>query len=122
MNGLGNSSDVVGWYLYDLMGVSCGVFVFVLMNRKIYNEDGVGGMYVYFFWWLDNKKLDFFCGYYLEIWGGLGMFFYGFGFNVLEMNKYIGGDIGGYGIKFWEDVKWFYGVIMGIVGCGEVIV
>ena len=120
-NGLGNSSDVVGRYLHDSTGSSRGAFVPALMNRKTYNEDGVGGMHVYSPWWLDNKKLDFPRGYHLEIWGGLGMPSYGFGFNVTEMNKYIGGDIGGYGTKLREDVKRFYGATMGIAGRGEAI-
>ena len=34
-------------------------FIPELINRKTYNEDGVGGMHVYSPWWLDNKKLDF---------------------------------------------------------------
>ncbi|MBX2877401.1 MAG: GMC family oxidoreductase [Saprospiraceae bacterium] len=120
-NGLGNSSDVVGRYLHDSTGASRSAFVPALMNRKTYNEDGVGGMHVYSPWWLDNKKLDFPRGYHLEIWGGLGMPAYGFGFNVTEMNKYIGGDIGGYGTKLREDVKRFYGATMGISGRGEAI-
>lgn len=120
-NGLGNSSDHVGRYLHDSTGASRSAFVPALMNRKIYNEDGVGGMHVYSPWWLDNKKLDFPRGYHLEIWGGLGMPAYGFGFNATEMNKYIGGDIGGYGTKLREDVKRFYGATMGISGRGEAI-
>lgn len=120
-NGLGNSSDHVGRYLHDSTGASRSAFVPALMNRKTYNEDGVGGMHVYSPWWLDNKKLDFPRGYHLEIWGGMGMPSYGFGFNVSEMNKYIGGDIGGYGTKLRADVKRFYGATMGISGRGESI-
>ncbi|MEZ5042660.1 MAG: GMC family oxidoreductase [Saprospiraceae bacterium] len=121
-NGLGNSSDNVGRYLHDSTGSSRSAFVPALMNRKTnYNEDGVGGMHVYSPWWLDNKKLDFPRGYHLEIWGGMGMPSYGFGFNVSEMNKYIGGSIGGYGTKLREDVKRFYGATMGISGRGESI-
>lgn len=120
-NGLGNSSDHVGRYLHDSTGASRSAFVPAMMNRKTYNEDGVGGMHVYSPWWLDNKKLDFPRGYHLEIWGGLGMPSYGFGFNATEMNKYIGGDIGGYGTKLREDVKRFYGATMGISARGESI-
>ena len=43
------------------------------MDRKRYNEDGVGGMHVYTPWWLDNKKLDFPRGYHIEVGGGYGM-------------------------------------------------
>ena len=43
-------------------------FIPELINRKTYNEDGVGGMHVYSPWWLDNKKLDFPRGYHIEVW------------------------------------------------------
>jgi choline dehydrogenase-like flavoprotein len=94
-------------------------FVPQLMNRKIYNEDGVGGMHVYTPWWLDNKKLDFPRGYHLEINGGLGMPTYGFGFKSNELNKFIGEQVGGYGNRLREDVKKFYGSLIGIAMRGE---
>lgn len=120
-NGLGNSSDVVGRYLHDSTGSSRAGFIPGLMNRKTYNEDGVGGMHVYSPWWLDNKKLDFPRGYHIEVWGGLGMPAYGFGFDTTAMNKYIGGTIGGYGDKLRDDVKKFYGSVLGFGGRGEAI-
>ena len=43
-------------------------FIPRLINRKTYNEDGVGGMHVYSPWWLDNKDLDFARGYHIEQW------------------------------------------------------
>lgn len=117
--GLGNSSGLIGKYLHDSTGASRAAFIPGLMDRKVYNEDGVGGMHVYTPWWLDNKKLDFPRGYHLEIWGGLGMPSYGFGFGATDMNKYIGEKIGGYGDKLREDVKRFYGSVVGISGRGE---
>ena len=120
-NGLGNSSDVVGRYLHDSTGSSRAAFIPDLMNRKTYNEDGVGGMHVYSPWWGDNKSLDFPRGYHIEIWGGMGMPSYGFGFNATDMNKYIGGEVGGYGTKLREDVKRFYGSVIGFGGRGECI-
>jgi len=81
-NGLGNSSDIVGRYLHDSTGAGRSAFIPALMDRKIYNEDGVGGMHVYSPWWLDNKKLDFPRGYHIEVWGGMGMPSYGFGYDV----------------------------------------
>ena len=45
-------------------------FIPELIDRKTYNEDGVGGMHVYSPWWLDSKKLDFPRGYHIEVWGG----------------------------------------------------
>ena len=58
-NGLGNNSDLVGKYLHDSTGGDMMAFIPDLIDRKTYNEDGVGGMHVYSPWWLDNKKLDF---------------------------------------------------------------
>lgn len=118
-NGLGNGSDIVGKYLHDSTGSSRSAFLPQLMDRKRYNEDGVGGMHVYTPWWLDNKKLDFPRGYHIEVWGGMSMPSYGFGFNATEMNKFIGGQIGGYGDKLRDDVKRFYGAFLGVSGRGE---
>ncbi|MEM8892985.1 MAG: GMC family oxidoreductase [Bacteroidota bacterium] len=119
-NGLGNSSDHVGKYLHDSTGTDRAFLVPELLNRKVtYNEDGVGGLHVYSPWWLDNKKLDFPRGYHMEIWGGLNMPFYGFGFGLAEMNKYVGGVVGGYGDKLRQDVRKFYGAVMGVSGRGE---
>jgi len=120
-NGLGNSSDVVGRYLHDSTGSGRAAFLPQLMDRKMYNEDGVGGMHVYSPWWLDNKTLDFPRGYHIEVWGGMGMPSYGIGFNVGDMNKYVGGALGGYGSKLRDDVKRFYGSVIGFGGRGECI-
>jgi choline dehydrogenase-like flavoprotein len=118
-NGLGNSSGVVGKYVHDSTGSSRMAFVPALMDRKIYNEDGVGGMHVYSPWWLDNKKLDFPRGYHIEVWGGLNMPSYGFGFNPNWLNEHIGKEVGGYGTQLKKDVRKFYGSLMGISGRGE---
>ncbi len=118
-NGLGNGSGMVGRYVHDSTGASRSAIVPAMFNRKVYNEDGVGGMHVYTPWWLDNKKLDFPRGYHLEVWGGLGMPSYGFGFNAGQLNEKFGGTVGGYGSKLREDVKKYYGAVMGISGRGE---
>ena len=120
-NGLGNSSGLIGKYLHDSTGTDRAVFVPELMNRKRYNEDGVGGLHVYSPWWLDNKKLDFPRGYHIEIWGGMGMPGYGTGFDPNGLNKYLGLTVGGYGNGLREDVKKFYGSIIGMSGRGESI-
>jgi choline dehydrogenase-like flavoprotein len=120
-NGLGNSSGVVGKYLHDSTGGGMTGFIPDLMNRKTYNEDGVGGMHVYTPWWLDNKKLDFARGYHIEIWGGLGMPSYGFGFNANALNQFFGEKVGGYGDVLREDVKKYYGAMIGFAGRGESI-
>lgn len=120
-NGLGNSSGLVGRYLHDSTGAHAAAFVPALMDRKRYNEDGVGGMHVYSPWWLDNKNLDFPRGYHLELWGGMGMPSYGTGFGPNDLNKYLGQPVGGYGNQLREDVKRFYGSVVGISGRGEAI-
>src|SRR5690606_18258938 len=120
-NGLGNSSDIVGHYLHDSTGSSRAAFIPSLINRKTYNEDGVGGLHVYSPWWLDNKKLDFPRGYHIEVGGGMGMPGYGFGFNPNEFNKFFGLKVGGYGNGLRDDVKKYYGSVVGMAGRGESI-
>ncbi|MFN4145236.1 MAG: GMC family oxidoreductase [Runella sp.] len=125
--GLGNSSGVLGKYLHDSTGASRGAFLPHLVDRKRYNEDGVGGMHVYTPWWLNDKKLDFPRGYHIEYGGGMGMPGYGFGFGMENINgKYPGKDgkikpAGGYGLSLKEDYKYFYGATIGMSGRGEAI-
>ncbi|TMU50622.1 GMC family oxidoreductase [Flagellimonas algicola] len=118
-NGLGNSSDIVGKYLHDSTGTNRMAFVPDLMNRETYNEDGVGGMHVYTPWWLENENLDFPRGYHIEMWGGLGMPSYGFGFNVNDFNSFFGLPVGGYGNGLRKDIKKYYGSVIGMAGRGE---
>jgi len=120
-NGLGNSSGLIGKYLHDSTGTDRMGFVPDLMNRKIYNEDGVGGMHLYSPWWLDNKNLDFARGYHIEVWGGLGAPSYGFGFNPNDFNRFFGLPVGGYGESLRNDVKKYYGSLVGMSGRGESI-
>ena len=97
-------------------------FIPQLINRKTYNEDGVGGMHVYSPWWLDNKYLDFARGYHIEVWGGLGAPSYGTGFNVNSFNKFFGiNKAGGYGNSLRDDMKKYYGSTIGLSGRGESI-
>jgi choline dehydrogenase-like flavoprotein len=126
-NGLANSSGVVGKYLHDSTGASRSAFIPKLMDRKRYNEDGVGGAHIYSPWWLDNKKLDFPRGYHIEYGGGMGMPAYGFGSGMEHMNgKYPGKDgkmkePGGYGASLKDDYRRFYGANVGFSGRGECI-
>lgn len=120
-NGLGNSSGMVGRYLHDSTGAGRAAIVPKLLDRKMYNEDGVGGMHVYTPWWLNDKKLDFPRGYHLEVWGGLGQPSYGIGFDTTNLNEHFGKTVGGYGTKLRDDVKRFYGSMVGIAGRGESI-
>jgi len=123
--GLANSSGVIGKYLNDSTGASRGAFVPALMDRKRYNEDGVGGMHVFTPWWLDNKKLDFPRGYHIEYWGGMGMPAYGFGSGIENLNGIIPGrdgkikPAGGYGANLKDDYRRFYGAYVGMAGRGE---
>ncbi|MGN7822146.1 GMC family oxidoreductase [Chitinophaga varians] len=126
-NGLANSSGVVGKYLHDSTGASRGGFVPALMDRKRYNEDGVGGMHLYIPWWGDNKKLDFARGYHIEMGGGMHMPSYGYGFGMENMNgKYPGRDgkpkaAGGYGASLKDDYRRYFGAYIGFAGRGECI-
>ena len=120
-NGLGNNSDNVGRYLHDSTGASRAAFLPDLMDRDIYNEDGVGGMHVYSPWWLEEANLDFTRGYHLEIGGGMGMPSYGFGFAVNQYNQYLGERVGGYGNQLRDDIRKFYGARLSIACRGESI-
>ncbi|SFW30898.1 Choline dehydrogenase [Sinomicrobium oceani] len=127
-NGLANSSDVVGKYLHDSTGASRMGLIPDLLDRKRYNEDGVGGMHLYTPWWLnDSKNLGFSRGYHIEYWGGMGMPAYGFGFNMENINGQLPGKngekkkAGGYGLDFKNDIRRFYGATFGMAGRGESI-
>lgn len=125
-NGLANSSNVVGKYLHDSTGAGMSAFIPSLVDRKRYNEDGVGGSHIYSPWWLDNKKLDFPRGYHIEYGGGMNMPMYGFSWNIQDLNgKYpvhgVHKDAGGYGKSLKEDVRFFYGAHIGMAGRGEAV-
>ncbi len=126
-NGLANSSNIVGKYLHDSTGTSMGGILPQLVDRKRYNEDGVGGMHVYTPWWLDNRKLDFPRGYHIEFGGGMNMPGYGFGFGMQGLNGKIAGrdgqkkEAGGYGASLKDDYRYFYGATFGMSGRGEAV-
>ncbi|MGS2741444.1 GMC family oxidoreductase [Sinomicrobium sp. M5D2P17] len=127
-NGVANSSDLVGKYLHDSTGASRMGLIPSLLDRKRYNEDGVGGMHLYTPWWLnDSKNLGFTRGYHIEYWGGMGMPAYGFGFDMEKMNGQVPGKdgqkkkAGGYGADFKNDLRRFYGATFGMAGRGESI-
>jgi choline dehydrogenase-like flavoprotein len=120
-NGLGNSSGLVGRYLHDSTGTNRSAIIPDLMNREIYNEDGVRGMHVYTPWWGNDMKLNFPRGYHIEVGGGIKPPLYGFGFDLNLLNEYIGNEVGGYGNKLREDVKSFYGSVITVAGRGESI-
>jgi choline dehydrogenase-like flavoprotein len=126
-NGLANNSGVVGKYLHDSTGAGVSGFLPQLMDRKRYNEDGLGSIHIYSPWWLDNKKLDFPRGYHIEYGGGMGMPSYGFGGGVPSMNGLVPDkngqmkEAGGYGASLKEDYRRFYGTGVGMAGRGTAI-
>lgn len=126
-NGLANSSGIVGKYLHDSTGAGMSGFLPQLMDRKRYNEDGVGSVHIYSPWWLDNKKLDFPRGYHIEYWGGMGMPSYGFGGDVPTLNGMVPDrdgnmkEAGGYGKGLKDDYRRFYGAGVGMAGRGMAI-
>ena len=126
-NGLANNSGVVGKYLHDSTGASLSGFLPQLMDRKRYNEDGVGSVHIYSPWWLKDKKLDFPRGYHIEYGGGLHMPGYGFGGGMQNMNGLLPGrdgkkkEAGGYGASLKDDYRRFYGTGVGMAGRGTAI-
>ncbi|MCF8713473.1 GMC family oxidoreductase [Joostella atrarenae] len=126
-NGVANSSGVVGKYLHDSTGASRSAIIPELMERKRYNEDGVGGMHLYVPWWLNDKKdLGFSRGYHIEYWGGMGMPSYGAGMGIQNLNGKFqkpgeNKKAGGYGVGLKEDVSRYYGATVGMAGRGESI-
>ncbi len=125
--GLANNSGLVGKYLHDSTGASMGGFLPQLMDRKRYNEDGVGSVHIYSPWWLDNKNLDFPRGYHIEYGGGMHMPSYGFGGGVPSMNGLVPGrdgkmkEAGGFGASLKDDYRRFYGTQVGMAGRGTAI-
>lgn len=125
--GLANSSGVVGKYLHDSTGASLGGFLPQLMDRKRYNEDGVGSVHIYSPWWLDNKNLDFPRGYHIEYGGGMHMPSYNFGGGTIKINGLVPGrdgktkDAGGFGTSLKDDYRRFYGTQVGMAGRGTAI-
>jgi choline dehydrogenase-like flavoprotein len=125
--GLANSSGVVGRYLHDSTGSSAGGWLPELMDRKRYNEDGVGSVHIYGPWVYDNKKLNFPRGYHIEFGGGLHMPGYGFSGGIQNMNGVVPGkdgkmkEAGGFGADLKNDYRRFYGTGFGMAGRGAAI-
>jgi choline dehydrogenase-like flavoprotein len=125
-NGLANGSDNVGRYLHDSTGADMGGILPHLLDRKRYNEDGVGGMHVYAPWWGNNKKLDFPRGYHIEFGGGMGMPIYGFQWGIEQLNgdsKVMGAKkpAGGYGADLKKDYRALFGASVHMAGRGEAV-
>jgi choline dehydrogenase-like flavoprotein len=125
--GLANSSGIVGKYLHDSTGASLSGFLPQLLDRKRYNEDGVGSVHIYSPWWLDNRKLDFPRGYHIEYGGGMHMPSYGFADDIHALNGTVPGrdgkmkEAGGFGKSLKDDYRRFYGTRFGMAGRGMAI-
>ncbi|HLL43008.1 MAG TPA: GMC family oxidoreductase [Segetibacter sp.] len=123
-NGIANSSGLVGKYLQDSTGASLSGILPQLVDRKRYNEDGVGSIHLLGPWVYDNKKLDFPRGYHIEFGGGMGMPGYGFGGDVPKVNGQVPGidgkmkESGGFGAALKNDYRRFFGTGVGMSGRG----
>jgi choline dehydrogenase-like flavoprotein len=117
-HGLANSSGKVGKYLMDTVGSPVTGQIPLLENLPPQNEDGAGGLHVYSPWWLYKEqhagKLDFARGYHIEMGTGRRMPSVG---NMAGLANFSGG----YGRKFKEDMRRYYGSFIGLSGRGEMI-
>jgi choline dehydrogenase-like flavoprotein len=116
--GLANSSGKVGKYLMDTVGSPVTGQIPLLEDLPPQNEDGAGGLHVYSPWWLYKEqhagKLDFARGYHIEMGTGRRMPSVG---NMAGLSSFAGG----YGRKFKEDMRRYYGSFIGLSGRGEMI-
>jgi choline dehydrogenase-like flavoprotein len=116
--GLANSSGKVGKYLMDTVGASVTGQIPMLEDLPPHNEDGAGGMHVYAPWWLYKEqmagKLDFARGYHIEIGAGRDMPSFG-------STAGLANHVGGYGKKFKQDMRRYYGSFVSLVCRGEMI-
>ncbi|HEY9155750.1 MAG TPA: GMC family oxidoreductase, partial [Opitutaceae bacterium] len=118
-DGIGNSGGLVGRHIMNTVGYSVTGQIPLLENVPAHNEDGAGGGHVYAPWWLHREqlagKLDFPRGYHIEFSTGRQMPTAG-----------IGADLGwrieaGYGQKYKEEIRRFYGSQLTFFGRGEMV-
>lgn len=118
-HGLANGSGRVGKYIMDTVGASLAGQIPMLENLPPHNEDGAGGAHAYVPWWLYKEqlagKLGFARGYHIEFGGGRGMPNLWTGTGMERLTR------GSYGRKFKEDVRRYYGSVVGFSGRGEMI-
>ncbi|HUX72288.1 MAG TPA: GMC family oxidoreductase [Steroidobacteraceae bacterium] len=118
-NGLANSSGKVGRYLMDTVGSTVVGQIPLLESLPPLNEDGADGHAMYVPWWLYREqlagKLGFARGYHIEFGGGKRMPGYGTAAGI----EWLTG--GGYGVKFKQDVRRYYGSFVWFDGRGEMI-
>src|SRR3954471_7866354 len=118
-NGIANSSGLVGKYIMDTVGSSVNGYLPILEDLPPANDDGVGGMHMYFPWWLYKEqhagKMNFARGYHIELGGGRGMP----GAGIFGGSHTLLG--GGYGKSFKRDLRRIYGANVHFAGRGEMI-
>ena len=102
----------------DTVGASVRGQVPALENLPPHNTEGAGEHY-YTPWWLYEEqlagKLDFARGYHIEIGGGRDMP----GVDIADDVASVTG--GGYGKRFKEDMRRYYGSFVEFAGRGEMI-
>lgn len=118
-HGLGNSGGLVGHHIMNTVGHGVTGQIPLLENVPVHNEDGAGGGHVYAPWWLHAEqragKLKFPRGYHVEFSTGRQMPSVGTAADLhWRMEQ-------GYGRKYKEEVRRFYGSQMTFVGRGEMI-
>jgi choline dehydrogenase-like flavoprotein len=118
-DGLANSSGKVGRYLMDTVGADLSGQIPLLEGLPPLNEDAADGHQLYVPWWLYKEqhagKLGFARGYHIEFGGGKRMPGAGSGAGM----EWLTG--GSYGRKFKEDMRRYYGSMVGFAGRGEMI-
>ncbi len=116
--GLANSSGKVGRYLMDSVGAQVGGQIPALENLPAYNTDG-SGAHAYAPWWLYQEqragKLNFARGYHIEMGGGRNLPAVGLADDVARLTG------GGYGKKFKEEMRRYFGSWVHFAGRGEMI-
>jgi choline dehydrogenase-like flavoprotein len=119
-DGLANSSGLLGRYITNTVGNIYGVGqVPRLEDLPLHNEDGASPGHVYIPWWLYKEnladKLDFPRGYHIEVVGGRQMPSLDIGIGMESLTH------GGYGRKFKDEMRRYYGSFVYFDGLGEMI-
>ena len=115
MDGLANSSGLVGKYLMDTVGAGVSGQIPALENLPRHPEEGASAMHMYMPWWLYDQELDFARGYHIEFGGGQRMPGFGAFSGIEPLTE------GAYGQKFKEECRRYYGSFMHFDGRGEMI-
>lgn len=119
-DGIGNSSGLVGKYIMDTVGANLEGQIPALENLPPHHEDGAGGDHVYAPWWLYREQrrgqLDFPRGYHIEFSSGRQMPQAGI---TDGWDRWL--TRGGYGARFKDDVRRYYGSLQRFAGRGEMI-